>query len=159
MFGFDSNFKTININEAQTNGAEVFLKADLTDELIFKVNYTYLNARDKSENTPDYNQKLVRRPDNKAGLYISYSFNNDANVNIDVMYVGNRDELDFSTYPASRIVMPEYFLINLAAYYNLFSFLRLQCRIENLLDKQYEEIYGYGTAGFSFYGGINLRVE
>jgi vitamin B12 transporter len=159
MFGFDSNFKTININEAQTNGIEVFAKADLADGLIVKANYTYLNARDKSENTPDYNQKLVRRPDNKAGVYVSYSVNNDANVNIDVMYVGKRDELDFSTYPASRMVMPEYFLINLAAYYNLFSFLRLQGRIENLLDKQYEEIYGYGTAGFSFYGGINLRVE
>ena len=57
------------------------------------------------------------------------------------MYVGKRDELDFATYP-TRIVMPDYFLINLAAYYDLFSFLRLQGRIENLLDKQYEEIYG-----------------
>ncbi len=75
------------------------------------------------------------------------------------MYVGKRDELDFATYPSSRIVMPDYFLINLAAYYDLFSFLRLQGRIENLLDKQYEEIYGYGTAGLSFYGGINLRVQ
>jgi len=159
MFGFDANFKTININEAETNGVEVFAKADLADGLIVKANYTYLNARDKSENTPDYNQKLIRRPDNKAGVYVSYSINNDANLNIDVMYVGKRDELDFATYPASRIVMPDYFLINLAAYYDLNSFLRLQGRIENLLNKQYEEIYGYGTAGFSVYGGINVRVQ
>ncbi len=58
-----------------------------------------------------------------------------------------------------RIVMPDYFLINLAAYYDLFSFLRLQGRIENLLDKQYEEIYGYGTTGLSFYGGINIGLQ
>ena len=159
MFGFDSNFKTININEAQTNGVEVFAKADLTDGMIIKANYTYLDARDKSEDTPYYNQKLIRRPENKAGIYVSYSFLNDANVNIDIMYVGKRDELDFATFPASRIVMPDYFLINLAAYYDLFSFLRLQGRIENLLDKQYEEIYGYGTAGLSVYGGITLRVQ
>ncbi len=159
MFGLDSDFKTININKAETNGVEVFAKADLLKGLIIKANYTYLNARDKSEDTPDYNQKLIRRPENKAGMYISYTWNNIANLNIDIMYVGKRDELDFATYPASRIVMPDYFLINLAAYYDLFSFLRLQGRIENLLDKQYEEIYGYGTSELSFYGGIYLRVQ
>ncbi|HEY6437844.1 MAG TPA: TonB-dependent receptor, partial [Ignavibacteriaceae bacterium] len=88
MFGFDSNFKTININEAQTGGVEVFANANLADGLIIKANYTYLDARDKSEDTPDYNQKLIRRPENKAGLYVSYSFANVANVNIDIMYVG-----------------------------------------------------------------------
>ncbi len=159
MFGLDSNFKTININKAETNGVEVFTTADLIDGVRVKANYTYLNARDKSENTPNYNQKLIRRPENKAGLYVSYTWNNSANFNIDVMYVGKRDEFDFATYPATRIIMPDYFLINLAAYYDLFSFLRLQARIENLLNKQYEEIYGYGTPGFSIYGGINLRVE
>jgi vitamin B12 transporter len=159
MFGFDSNFKTININKAETNGVEVFTTADLIDGLRIKANYTYLNTRDKSENTPDYNQKLIRRPENKAGLYVSYTWNSLSNVNIDIMYVGKRDELDFATYPATRIIMPDYFLINLAAYYDLFSFLRLQARIENLLHTQYEEIYGYGTTGFSLYGGINIRIQ
>ncbi len=159
MFGLDSNFKTININKAETNGVEVFAKADLLEGLIIKANYTYLDARDKSEDTQDYNQKLIRRPENKAGMYVSYTWNNIANMNIDIMYVGKRDELDFATYPATRIVMPHYFLINLAAYYDLFSFLRLQGRIENLLDEQYEEIYGYGTSELSFYGGIYLRVQ
>jgi vitamin B12 transporter len=159
MFGLDSNFKTININEAQTNGVELFLKADLLEGIIIKANYTYLDARDKSEDTPDYNQKLIRRPENKAGLYVSYTWDNIANMNIDLMYVGKRDELDFATYPANRIIMPGYFLVNLAAYYDLLPFLRLQGRIENLLNEQYEEIYGYGTAGLSIYGGINLRLQ
>lgn len=159
MFGFDSDFKTININEAVTQGIEIFATADFIDGLVVKANFTYLDARDKSENTPDYNQKLIRRPANKAGIYVSYTWNNVANINIDAMYVGKRDELDFATFPATRIVMPDYFLINLAAYYDVFSFLRLQARIENLLDKQYEEIYGYGTAGFSVYGGIVFNIK
>lgn len=158
MFGSDSNYKTININQAETNGVEVFTTANFIEGLLIKANYTYLNARDRSEDTPNYNQKLFRRPENKAGLYVSYTWNNVANINIDVMYVGKRDDLDFATFPP-RIVMPDYFLINLAVYYDLFSFLRLQGRIENLLDKQYEEIYGYGTAGLSFYGGIYLKFQ
>jgi len=159
MFGFDPiTFKAVNINKAQTNGVEIFTKAVLAQGLDAKANYTYTNAIDKSENTPDFDKKLVRRPEHKAGLFLSYSFTESANTNIEFIYVGEREEPDFINYP-SRIIMPDYFLINLAAHYDLFSFLRLQGRIENLLDKQYEEIYGYGTAGFSIYGGISLKLE
>jgi len=159
MFGFDPfTFKTININKAETKGVEIFTKAALTDGFDIKANYTYTNAKDKSENTPDYDKKLVRRPEHKAGIFISYSFNQFTNANVEFIYVGEREEPDFINYP-SRIIMPDYFLVNLAAHYDIFSFLRLQGRIENLLDKQYEEIYGYGTAGFSVYGGISLKVE
>ncbi len=159
MFGFDPfTFKTININKAETKGVEIFIKAALTDGLDIKANYTYTNAKDKSENTADFDKKLVRRPEHKAGLFLSYSFTQSTNTNIEFIYVGKREEPDFMNYP-SRIIMPDYFLVNLAAHYDVFSFLRLQGRIENLLDKQYEEIYGYGTAGFSVYGGISLKVE
>ena len=159
MFGFDPvTFKTININKAETNGVEIFTKASLIYGLDIKTNYTYTNAKDKSENTPDYNKKLVRRPEHKAGLFVSYSFNDGTNANIEFIYVGSREEPDFTNYP-SRIKMPDYFLVNLAAHYDIFSFLRLKIRIENLLDKQYEEVYGYGTAGFSVYGGISLNID
>ena len=159
MFGFDPiTFKTININKAETKGVEIFTKALVTEGFDAKANYTYTKAIDKSENTADYEKQLVRRPEHKAGLFLSYTFIPSANANIEFVYVGEREEPDFINYP-SRIIMPDYFLINLAAHYNLFSFLRLQGRIENLLDKQYEEIYGYGTAGFSVYGGISLKVE
>ena len=159
MFGFDPiTFKSININKAQTSGVEVFTKAILMDDLDVKANYTYTNAIDKSENTVDYNKKLYRRPEHKAGLFFSYTFMKDINANVEFLYVGEREEPDFVNYP-SRIVLPDYFLVNLAAHYDLLSFIRLQGRIENLLDKQYEEIYGFGTAGFSIYGGISLKIE
>jgi len=159
MFGFDPiTFKTVNINKAETNGVEIFTKAVIAQGFDVKANYTYTNAKDKSENTPDYDKKLVRRPEHKAGLFLSYSFTESTNANLEFIYVGEREEPDFVNYP-SRIIMSDYFLINLAAHYDLFSFLRLQGRVENLLDKQYEEIYGFGTAGFSVYGGISLRVE
>jgi vitamin B12 transporter len=159
MFGFDPvTFQTININKAETKGVEVFTKAVLMDGLEAKANYTYTNAKDKSENTPDFDKQLVRRPEHKAGLFLSYSFSKNLNTNVEFIYVGKREEPDFSNYP-SRIIMPDYFLLNFAAHYNLFSFLRLQARVENLLDKQYEEVYGFGTAGFSVYGGISLKLE
>ena len=159
MFGFDPvTYKTININKAETNGVEVFSKLLLTKDLELSANYTYTNARNKSYGYENYNRKLYRRPDHKGGLFINYSFIKDANVNFEFIYVGEREEPSFLE-SASRIIMPDYFLINFAGHYDLFSFLRLKIRIENLLDKQYEEIYGYGTSKFSIYGGLSFKIE
>jgi len=40
----------------------------------------------------------------------------------------------------------------------MFDFLRLYVKCENLFDEQYEEVYGYGTAGLSVYGGFKLNI-
>jgi len=156
MFGFDAiTFKTININKAETNGVEIFAKAKPLTGLELKANYTYTNALDKSPGSADYDKKLVRRPTDKAGLYVSYTFMDKFNLNTEVIYVGKREDINFSTY--SRIEMKDYTLINLAAHYNVLDFLRLNLRLDNLFDTDYEEVFGYATPGRSFYGGIGLN--
>lgn len=159
LFGTDENFKTINIEEAETNGIEFFTKANLMRELDFKFNYTFTHSEDKSETSPDYNQKLLRRPEHKIALLINSDLTEKVNINFEIIYTGEREDKNFSSYPVERVVLADYTLINIAAHYDLLEFLRIYGRIDNLLDKQYEEIYGYGTPGFSVYGGINLRVE
>ena len=119
------------------------------------MNYTYTNARDKSKGSFDFNKKLLRRPANKAGLYISYSFRDKLNMNTELIYVGESEDINFSTY--SRVKMKDYMIVNLAAHYNVFDYLRLNFRLDNLFDSYYEEVYGYATPGISFYGGIGLN--
>jgi vitamin B12 transporter len=158
MFGFDYvTFKTINIKEAATKGWEFTVEAKPFDGLNLKANYTYTDARDLSPNSADYDKKLLRRPENKAGIYASYSFTQKANINFDFIWVGKRDDINFSLF--ERTQLEDYFLINIAAHYDVFDFLRLNARIENLLDTDYEEVYGYGTAGLSFYGGIKFMLN
>ena len=157
MFGFDYvTFKTINIKEAITKGFEAYIEVKPSDELNIKVNYTYTDARDISPESSDFNKKLLRRPENKAGLFASYTFIPKANLTAEVIWVGIREDINFSTY--ERTELKEYVLLNLAAHYDVFDFLRLQVRAENLLDTDYEEVFGYGTAGLSFYGGIKLSL-
>ncbi len=158
MFGFDYvTFKTINIKEAVTKGLEVYIEAKPIDELSFKLNYTFTDARDTSPDSPDFDKKLLRRPESKLGFYASYSFIPKANINAEVIWVGVREDIDFSTY--QRTELKGFVLINLAAHYDVFDFLRLNARAENLLDTDYEEVFGYGTAGLSFYGGIKLMID
>lgn len=155
MFGFDYvTFKTVNIKQAVTKGLEVYLEAKPTYELSFKANYTFTDARDISPNSPDFDKKLLRRPESKIGLYTSYTFIPKANINAEVIWVGVSEDVDFSTY--QRTELKGYVLINILAHYDVFNFLRLNARVENLLDTDYEEVFGYGTAGLSVYGGIKL---
>ena len=70
---------------------------------------------------------------------------------------GKREDIDFST--TDRIELKDYFLLNLAAHYQVLDLLRLNLRLENILDTDYEEVYGYATPGFSIYGGIKLSLN
>ena len=158
MFGFDYiTFKTININQAVTKGVEIFLEAKPLNELNLKANYTFTDARDVSRNSTNFDTKLLRRPENKVGFYTSYSFIPKANINAEVIWVGTREDIDFSTY--QRIELKGYVLLNLSAHLDVFDFLRINGRIENILDTDYEEVFGYATPGLSFYGGIKLSID
>ena len=80
-------------------------------------------------------------------------------MNLEIVYVGGKVDKDFSTFPAQRVNLDSYTLLNIAGHYNLFKFLRLFARIENLLDTDYEEVYGYGTPGLSAFAGLKLTIN
>ncbi|MFO7526539.1 MAG: TonB-dependent receptor [Ignavibacteriaceae bacterium] len=159
LFGFDNNFRTININRAETKGLEIYSTIKPFFGLDAKLNYTYTDAIDKSAGLQAEERKLVRRPEHKMGSYLSYNFSESTNANVEIIYVGKRDDIDFNNLGSTRIQLDPYVLLNLAAHYRLFDFLRLNIRVENLLDSDYEEVFGYGTPGLSFYSGIILNFN
>ena len=126
------------------------------DNFEIKLNYTLTEARDLSPNSSNFDKKLLRRPANKTGLFTSYSFIGRANINAELIWVGTREDIDFSVF--ERTELKGYVLLNAAAHYDLFDFLRLNIRLENILDADYEEVFGYGTPGFSVYGGIKINL-
>jgi vitamin B12 transporter len=157
LFGFDENYREININKALTNGVEIFIDINPAKDLNLKADYTYTNAVDKSDNSPDKNQPLLRRPKHKAGLNINYNFSNKINTNVDLIYVGKRDDKIFTNFSSERTSLSPYTIINLAVSYKILDYITLNGRVENLLDKYYEEVYGYATPGFSGYAGVKIH--
>jgi vitamin B12 transporter len=90
---------------------------------------------------------------------MNYRFNEKLNSNFQMNYVGKRWDKDFTDeFNPVRVELPDYLLINLVASYKLFSYLEFNARIENLLDKKYEEILYYGTLGRSFYAGVSFTL-
>jgi vitamin B12 transporter len=158
LFGTDENFRTININKAETRGVEFYLILNPLKEISMKGNFTYTDAKDKSVNSPDKDQPLIRRPKLKASYEANYNFNNKANINAEVIFAGESDDKDFSQFPSQRVKLKSYSIVNLAASYKIFEFLQLYGRVENLFDTDYEQVLGYATPGLSGYTGIKISL-
>ncbi|MDP4115566.1 MAG: TonB-dependent receptor [Bacteroidota bacterium] len=166
LFGTDSSFRSINTGKAIIKGVEVFASAGVLSNLIVKANYTYLDTKDQTDyknatnNLLKKEQSLLRRPYNKAGLYISYNFMENANINLETIYTGKRDDIDFTyfTYPYKRVKLVDYTLVNLAGSYRFLNNFEVYFRLENLLNKKYEEIFGYETPKRSGYAGVKISL-
>jgi len=158
MFGFDANFRTINIAKAKTSGVEITASAKPNSNLSINANYTFTETKDKSELSADFGKQLLRRPKHQLNLSSNLRLIEELNLNLALRYIGKRDDKDFGAFPAQRVTMPDYLLVNFAASYQLFSKFSLNARIENLFDKKYEEVLFYGTLGRSLYVGLNITI-
>jgi len=139
------------VGKAETKGVELTLHGRPTEDLSLRAGYTYTDAEDKTKS-----EKLLRRPRNKVSFGVNYRFLAKGNIDTEVLWMGNRYDLDYNSFPAERVKMGSYTLVNIAASYDVTKNIKLLCRVENLLNKKFEEVFGYGTPGFSAYGGVRL---
>ena len=63
---------------------------------------------------------------------------------------------DFDDANEPLVQLKSYTLLNLAATYNVRANWQVFGRLNNILDKHYEEVFGYGTLPINFFGGTNF---
>jgi len=154
MIDFDGGTsKYINVGKAESKGVEVTLYGRPTEDLTLRTGYTYTDSEDKTTG-----ERLLRRPKNKVSFGANYRFLARGNVDLEVLWIGSRDDLHFDnfTYISSKVKLDSYMLVNLAASCNITENITLLGRVANLFDKKYEEVFGYGTPGLSAYGGVRI---
>ncbi|UCB57242.1 MAG: TonB-dependent receptor [Candidatus Omnitrophota bacterium] len=132
-----------NIDNAQTKGFELEGSFRPIEDLTLGANYTYTKTKDK-----DTGRKLTERPENQVGLDLNWAFLEKGNVNLMAAYVGHRWDNSANT----RKVKP-YTKVDLSASYDLTETFQIFGRIDNLFDRNYQQIRGYATPGRSFYAG------
>lgn len=148
LIDFDSAKGHVNIAKAMAEGVEMFASVRPIEDLAIGASYTYTDTEDK-----ETGMRLVRRPRHKGSLNLNYRFFNKGNANLDLIYVGKRD--DWTPHPI-RGEVGDYTLVNLAVSYDISKNIRVFGRIENLFDREYEDVWGYGTPRFSLFGGIKI---
>jgi len=133
-----------NINEAQINGLE-FLYSFKTGPWVLSTNFTLQKAINNSTKSD-----LLRRPRQKFNVELRHSFGTKGDLGLTWNYVGPRE--DFGA------TLDSYNLVDFSGSYLVIKSLRLEARIENLLDEDYEHAYSYNTPGRSFYAGIRYTL-
>ncbi|MDF2392783.1 TonB-dependent receptor [Aeromonas sp. 2MA4] len=130
--------------DAEIRGVEVALGLE-TGLLHHDVSFDYTRAEDKN----DGDQQLLRRAKQKASWLTQVQLG-PVDLSTELLYVGKRDDKNFSSFPAERVELGSYTLINLGASYGVTPQLTLGGRIDNLFDRDYAPAYGYASAGTEF---------
>jgi len=144
-------FQNININHATTYGAESFVSYKPIPSLDLRADYTYTIAH--SDNT---GSELTRRPKNKASLQASWTPWQRLTLSGEILYTGTwldstRDNQTIFTAQAAP-----YTLVNLDGEYRITSNATFFSRINNLLDRHYQEPLGFLQPGFMIISGIRV---
>ncbi|MGY6628306.1 MAG: TonB-dependent receptor plug domain-containing protein [Oceanicaulis sp.] len=130
-----------NIAKAETYGAELSARAQLTDSWSASASYAWLEAEDGNGN------RLARLPRHTADAALSYD-TGSWGATLSGRY--NSQELD------ANGTVPSWVRFDLNARYQLTSRLELYGRVENLLDQHYQQVFGFGTPGRSAWAGLRL---
>ena len=151
LIGANATFTTlINVGEATTEGVEAFASAALTDRFDVRVDYTYTDAKDETTGL-----ELLRRPRHKASLTASWRPLDRLSISATLLYVGSQVDGNRS-FSIQRLDTPDYYLVNLAADYDLGHGVTVFARIDNLLDHRYENPTGFQRPGFGAYAGLRV---
>ncbi|MGA1844743.1 MAG: TonB-dependent receptor plug domain-containing protein [bacterium] len=154
MITFDwDTWKYENIQKARSQGIECMLSARPADDLTLKGSYTYTDTEDLSTG-----ESFLHRARNRFSLGADYALAEKGTAHLEVRYVGRRYDNDYSTSPATRIILREYVLVNLSASYSVTESFQVFGRVDNLLDERYEEVKGYGTPGINGFAGFRFLL-
>ncbi len=154
LIAFDpSTFILNNIRNAETSGCEVSTDLKITQRLSLGAAYTYTDSQDD-----DTGEALLRRPKNKATVTVVYLPTSRIKTQLQWRAYSSRFDTDFSASEPRRTSLGGYGLVNFTISYQVSEKVEFFSRIDNIFDKEYEDVLGFGTLGAAAYGGIKLTV-
>ena len=151
LIHFNAAFKYENIQSASSRGVELTF-SQAVGTLTLMTTYTYQRALNDQTG-----QLLARRPMHLLSQRISGQISDDLNFGFLLRYTGVRHDVDPAP-PYAPIRMPSYFLVNADASYTLGRGYRAFGKLDNILNRMYEEVAGYGTAERSLYLGFQKEI-
>ncbi|WP_434526195.1 TonB-dependent vitamin B12 receptor BtuB [Photorhabdus asymbiotica] len=139
-----TNSRYYNIGKAEIKGIEWTGSVDIgifQHQLILQ----YIEPRNG-----ETNEILVRRAKQQVKYQLDWQLY-DFDWGLTYQYLGQRHDNDFSTSPAKSVKLGGVSLWDLTVSYPVTSSLTIRGRIANLLDKDYETVYGYRIPGREYY--------
>ncbi len=133
-----TTYKYANIADAKIEGVELNLSRSLAD-INLSANYAYTDTEDKITGT-----QLSRRARHKANIQASYDWE-EISLSGAYKYQGTRFDAN------SNSSLSPYNTLDISANYQLSDAWKLQVKVNNIFDEDYETAPGYITPGTEYY--------
>jgi len=168
FFSYDptsQGFHYINQDEQKDHGFEAEASMRFNSKLELRLNYTFVDGKistlnSNGKDTSYFN--LLRRPKSTFGSSLSYKPTNRITVTANLQSFGKREDITFNpnTYASIPVNLDSFILLNLYAEYGfIHNRLHVFVDLRNVTNSDYQEVYGYNTAGFNAYGGIRFNLR
>ncbi len=154
-----------NVNKSFAQGAEVELQANLRPWLSLNTSYTYTSTQilqaplctpaNFCDPVDAAGQPFLRRPKHSASLLLTY-LGRRWGANLGGSFVGRRPDDDFLGFGIDHAA--GYVRVDTGGWYAVNSRVTAYANIENLLDKQYNEVVGYPALPVNFRVGLRFRI-
>lgn len=150
-FGFCAQ----NVGSAKSQGWEVNGSVVLAEKvpwlhlLHLSGNYTYTLTRDL-----DTGDRLPRWPVHQGNVELTYQPIPSLSLTAIFRYVGSRFDTTGNQRP-----LPDFHVINVSGSYDITPSLQGYIRVDNILDRQYEEVLFFGTPVRSVFGGLRVTFD
>ena len=161
-FAYDAvnmGFTAVN-NEgvSRRQGVELTASVDLDASLAISAAYTYTDS--VQPNGAGGYEDEVRRARHTANLNLAWQATDLLQLTTNVQYSGSQSDEFFPPWPTpSQIVtLNDYTLLNVNANFSATDRLDIYLRLDNLLDDDYEEVFGYQTLGFGASLGLRFSL-
>lgn len=167
-YAFSATPNYLNVQRARANGLEIGLRTFVSDGLSVGGTYTYLDTKvlkaGPSGGTLFVNgEPLLRRPENSGAFLMNYA-RNKLNANFALTLKGHAVDRDFhSDFSGKRVRLSGFVKGDLALSYTVLEnrwglrVLAVESLVQNLFNQDYEEVYGFSTAGINFL--LGFRAE
>jgi len=127
-----------NLGKTETQGVELGFNGAVGADLYWKLNYTYQDPRDVSNN-----KRLPYVPSNRAYASVNYALTKYLNLHTDLLWTGPRPRNTGDT----RAEMPSYTTVDLSATLkNFYKTFEIQATVRNLFDQRYSDPDTSGAA-------------
>ena len=139
------------LTKSKQRGIELTAEARIGKQWRLDASYSHLNAKENGV-------KEIRRPDNMASVNLAWRDLSDRfGANVTVRYNGSMTDNYFGATTQLK-TLKAFTLVNLDADFKITKNIQLYGRVENALDENYEEVFGYRTQGRAAYVGIRATL-
>ena len=138
-------------------GVEAAATFNLTENLSFGGSYTYTDSTENDSSGNDVRE--LRRPRHSGSLNGSFRFQDErAKLTVVADYGGTSTDIFFPPFPLPPeiVSLESFWLLGLTASYDINKNTNIFVRANNLLDEDYEQVYGYRAPGRSAFLGVRL---